>query len=154
MLKNSKQLEVAYSRMKSRRNPSRFCGRAQNPWYRSAACISQKAHFATLKFGKERGPSQGVIQKCATHERSPRALKFEDRSEEQTLKQERCDRRDAWEMSQNVHKLKDKGKVTFYSPSEAWSLPAPSSKKPEDSEFCGGFWCINAHDEQERSELS
>ena len=30
--------------------------------------------------------------------------------------------------------LNDKGKATFCSPSEVWSLPAPSSKQPEESQ--------------------
>ena len=34
-----------------------------------------------------------------------------------------------------VHKLNDKDKATFYSPSEVWSLLAPSSKKREEREF-------------------
>ena len=33
---------------------SRFYGRAQNPWSRSAACTSQKVPYATSKFGKQR----------------------------------------------------------------------------------------------------
>ena len=47
--------------------------------------------------------------------------KFEDRSEEETLKQERCARRDAWKMSKSILKLKEKDRATFYSPSEVWS---------------------------------
>ena len=43
--------------------------------------------------------------------------------------------RDAWEMTQNLHKLKEKDKATFCSPSEVWSLPVPSSTKPEEAEF-------------------
>ena len=35
----------------------------------------------------------------------------------------------------NVHKLKTRDKATFYSLTEAWVMPAPSSKKPEEREF-------------------
>ena len=31
--------------------------------------------------------------------------------------------------------LENKDKATFYSPTEAWVMPAPSSKKPEEREF-------------------
>ena len=85
-----------------------------------------------VKNRERKGPSQGVIQKCEPHESIPYALKFDDRTQEATLQHERCVRRDAWEMAKNAHKLKDEDKATFYSPSEVWSLPAPSSKKPEE----------------------
>ena len=43
------------------------------------------------KKNREReGPSQGIIQKCEPHERSPRGPKFKERSHEETLTQERC----------------------------------------------------------------
>ena len=35
----------------------------------------------------------------------------------------------------DVYTLKSKDKATFFSPSEVWSLPAPSSKKLEEREF-------------------
>ena len=41
---------------------------------------------------ERKGPSQGVIEKCQPHERSPYAPQFEDRTQEETLQQERCAR--------------------------------------------------------------
>ena len=38
------------------------------------------------------GPSQGIIQKCEPQERVPWAPKFEDRTQDETLRQERCAR--------------------------------------------------------------
>ena len=38
-------------------------------------------------------------------------------------------------VGENVHKLNNKDKATFFSPSEVRSLPSPSSKKPEEREF-------------------
>ena len=56
---------------------------------------AQRAHLKRFltprqKSLERKGPSQGVIQHFEPYERSPYALKFEDRSEEETLKQERC----------------------------------------------------------------
>ena len=52
-----------------------------------------------------------------------------------------CNKKDApLDLARNVHKVNDKDKVTFVSPSEVWSSPAPPSKKPEEREFvvdCG-----------------
>ena len=62
-------------------------------------------------------------------------MKFEDRSEEETERQERCARGDAWRLAKNIYKLKETEKATFYSPSDEWVLPAASTIKPEEREF-------------------
>ena len=50
------------------------------------------------KIREREGPSRG-IQKCAPRERSPCAPKFEDRSHEETLFQERFARKAAWDLA-------------------------------------------------------
>ena len=60
---------------------------------------------------------------------------FEDRSQEEIERQERCARGDAWRLAKNVLKLKETDKATFFSPTNEWSLPAPSTLKPEEREF-------------------
>ena len=69
---------------------------------------------------ERKGPSHGKIQVKHLHQGSPYAMKFEDRSHEETERQQRC---------------KEKDKTTFYSPAEEWVLPAASTKEPEDREF-------------------
>ena len=61
--------------------------------------------------------------------------KFEDWSQEETGWQERCAREAAWRLAKSVLKLKEKHKTTFFSPSENWCLPSPSTIKPEEREF-------------------
>ena len=78
-----------------------------------------------------KGPSLGKIQVKSSHQRSPYAVKFEDRSLEDTERQERCARGDAWKLAKNISKLKETEKATFYSPSDEWVLPAASIKKSE-----------------------
>ena len=46
-----------------------------------------------------------------------------------------CARRDAWEMAESILKLEEKDKATFFSPSDVWCLPAPSSTKPKERQF-------------------
>ena len=76
------------------------------------------------------------IEMCELQERSLCAPKnWEYRTQEETLQQERCASREAWDWAKHVHKLNDSDKATFYSRSEVWSLPAPSSKKPEERTF-------------------
>ena len=85
---------------------------------------------------EKKGPSLGKIQIKVPHQRSPYAVKFEDRShEEETERQQRCARSNAWNLAKNIYKLKDNDKATFYSLVEEWVLPAASTKEPEEREF-------------------
>ena len=89
----------------------------------------------TVKFSKgtshaaktqeRKGPSQGVMQKW---ERFPWAPKIEERTQDETLKQERCARREAWDLAKDVYKLKKEGQGYAL-------LPAPLRKKPEEREL-------------------
>ena len=60
---------------------------------------------------------------------------FEDRSHEETERQQRCARSKAWNRAKNIYKLKENEKATFYSPAEEWVLPAASTKEPEERKF-------------------
>ena len=80
-----------------------------------------------------------------------RPLKFEDRSQEETERQERCARGDAWRLANNILKLKETDKATLFSRSNEWCLPAPSVIKPEEGEFVVDSEA--SHFEQERPEL-
>ena len=108
---------IAYLRILIRR--SRFYGKDDN-W---EAVTRFKSHDA------------GIVQKCEPHERSPCAPKFADRSQQDTVKQERCARRVAWNLAKNVYNLKNTDKATLYSLTENQAMSAPISKSPEEQEF-------------------
>ena len=57
-----------------------------------------KGTWHQIKNREREGPSRGIIQKCEPHERSPCAPKLGERSHEETLHQERCARRAAWDI--------------------------------------------------------
>ena len=80
-------------------------------------------------------PSLGKIQVKVPLLRSPFALKFEDRSQEEIERQERCAHSKAWNLANNIYKFKENDKATFFSPSNEWCLPAPSVIKLEEREF-------------------
>ena len=84
---------------------------------------------------EKKGPSLGKINVKAPYERSPYAMKFEDRSHEETERQQRCARSKAWNLAKNIYKLIEKYKAAFYFPAEEWVLPAASTKEPEEREF-------------------
>ena len=90
-----------------------------------------KGTLRSVKFGKK-GPSQGITQHSDPHERGPYAPKFEDRSQEETLKQARCART----------RLQKCGVYQRH----PWRNPR--------KRFCGRLQSFNARAEQERSELS
>ena len=69
----------------------------------------------------------------------PYAIKFEDRSQEETARQQRCAQSKAWNLDKIIHKLKEKDKTTFYSPSEEWVLPVTSKKRAGRKIVCCGF---------------
>ena len=74
--------------------------------------------------------------KCqCSSQRSPYAMKFEDRSREETERQQRCARSKAWNFAKNMYMLKEKDKAAFYFPAEEWVLPAASTEEPEEREF-------------------
>ena len=62
-------------------------------------------------------------------------MKFEDRSEEETERQERCARGKAWNLANKFYKLKEKDKATVYSPTDEQIMTAASTIKPEEREF-------------------
>ena len=69
-------------------------GRAEN-WDRTVKFSKGTWHHEKIR--ERKGPSQGVTQKCELQERNPCAPKYEDGSFQETLQQERCVRREAWQ---------------------------------------------------------
>ena len=112
-----------------------------------------KSTWHQIKNRERKGPSRGIIPKCEPHDRSPCSPKFGERSHEETLHQERCARKVAWDSAKNIFKFKNADKTKFYSSIEAKRMPALTSKSPEEQEFCSRFRSINAHAEQKGFEL-
>ena len=81
----------------------------------------------------------GKIQVKIPHQRGLHAVKFADRSQEETARQQRCARSKALNLAKNIHKLKEKGKATFQSPSEEWVLRTASAEELEETEFVVDF---------------
>ena len=75
------------------------------------------------------------------------------RKEDETLKQERCARREAWDLAKLSTSSKMKDKATFNSLAKAWVMPVPSSKKARRARIRCRFLSIDAHAEQKGLEL-
>ena len=105
---------VVYSKTQGRLNLHRFYGRAQKSWDHWTSTIHKS--FAASR--------RHEIQVKIPHQRSPYAINFEERSQEEIERQERSARGYAWRLAKNILMLKETDKATFFSPPNEWSLPA------------------------------
>ena len=73
------------------------------------------------------------------------APKFEGRSQEETERQERCARGDAWRMAKSILNLNEKDRSTSFSPTEVWCLPASTIKPMQHGQLRTGrcLWFID-----------
>ena len=88
-----------------------------------------------IKVRERKGPSRGIIPKCAPHERGPHATKFGEGSHEETWQQEGCVRKVSWDFVKILSKLESSGKTEFCTFTEAKTMPAPIPTRPEEREF-------------------
>ena len=72
-------------------------------------------HLVPQKIHERKGPSREIIQKCEPHERHSSAPRYEERTPEETSRQEAFVRKAAWDLAKNVYKLKNNDKTAFYS---------------------------------------
>ena len=121
--------------------------RRDTPWK-----FSGRTSYQTLN-RERKGPSQGVIQKCEPHERNPCARKFEDRTPEETSKQEDRARTAAWDLPKNVYELKSEEKNCVLFSCESKIRTGAHLQKSRRSYVCCRFGSSNAHAEQERFKL-
>ena len=107
-------------------------------------------HATSCKYPGKQRTIAGKIQVKPQHQRSPYAVKFEDRSHEETERQKRCARSKASNLAKNIFKLKEDGKAAFQFPAEEWVLHAASTKELEEKRVCGRFRSEYAYGQQAR----
>ena len=106
----------------------------------SAALVPRESRIcAIMKNRKKKSGAEGSIAGNQSEVRTCRSeihggpiIKFEERTQDESLKQEWCARRDAGELAEDVCELKVWSKKTFYSLAEAWVMRAHSSINPEE----------------------
>ena len=62
-------------------------------------------------------------------------MKFENQSHEETERQQRCARSNAWNLVKHIDKFKEKDEAAFCSPAEECVLPAASTEDQGEREF-------------------
>ena len=97
----------------------------QGDWDRNTGKFS-KGTWHQIEIRERKGPSRGIIQKCAPHERSLWAPKFGRRSYEETLHQEEVRPQSSVGSGEKNYKLKNSNRTPFYTPIEAKVKPAPA----------------------------
>ena len=85
-----------------------------------------KSTWHQIKVRERKGPSRRIILKCAPHECSSCEPKFQERSQEETLRQEERARKAAGDLAKIMHKLTNSDKAKFKIPTEAEVKPAPT----------------------------
>ena len=81
--------------------------RCRKSWNQFQRVRFTKSTLRQASVWEKKGPSLGKNDKVP-HQRSPYAMKFEDRSHEETERQQRCTRSKAWNLAKNMYKLKEK----------------------------------------------
>ena len=89
----------------------RFHGRAEKSRDQFDEYDAQELRCVKQTSEKTNIPSLNKLQVKLFHQRSPYTVKFKDRSREETERQERCARGDAWRLAKNVYQLKETGKI-------------------------------------------
>ena len=105
-----------------------------------------KATLRQANIPEHKGQSLGTIRSADLRERSPYGMKFEDRSQEETERQERC-------MAKSILKLNEKDKLLLFDLPEALVSPSAIRNKTGGTRIRCRFRSVIARAEQERSEF-
>ena len=99
---------------------------------------------STLRQGSIRekeGPSLAKVNVKAPHQRSPCSMKIEDRSQEETKRQQRCVRSEAWNLAKKhtyIYMLKGPSYILLAL--KRMGTPGCVSKRVGGIRVCGRFW--------------
>ena len=85
---------------------------------------------------EKKRPSLGKIQVKILHQRSLHAVKFEDRSQEETERQQRCARSKAWNFAKNTKKSSKK-MTRLHSTRPRKNAPGCGNKRAGGKIVCG-----------------
>ena len=106
-----------------------------------------RAALRQANIREKEGPSLGKMQVTILHQRSTHAAKVVDRTQEETERQERCARGDAWRLAKNICKKRKKlHSIRFPMSGFAGRI----HNKAGGTRVCGGLRSKHAHGQQER----
>ena len=123
MLKNTRQLGCVFQDMEPPKSSSIL--RKSSNILKPIRCVQFTK--AVLRHANIRDQKPSLVCPGDPHQRNPNAPKIEDRSQEETERQEGDAREAAWKMARCILKQKEKHETTYFSPSKNWCLPSPST---------------------------
>ena len=125
---------VVYFKTQSRWNLYRFYGRAPTSWDQFDKLRFTKATQRHADIREKKGPSlPKKTSQSSSSSQSLRYEKFEDRSQKEIERTRAMHPRRRVETRQeNIYKRKETDKTTIFSPTNEWSLLAPSTIKPQE----------------------
>ena len=135
---------VSQSGKQSRRNQMQ---KVLEPIRRTRLTIST---LREASIREKKGPSLGKTKDKNPHHRSPCAMKFEDRSHEETERQQRCARSKAWDLAKNISSSKRTTKLHSSRPRKKGYSRLRQQKSRRKERVCSGFWSQYAYGQQER----
>ena len=94
-------------------------GRARKSWDQFDKYDSQKLRSVMQTSEKTKVRRTEKFKSKVPHQHSPYAMKFEDGSQEEIERQERCARGDVWRVAKHILKRKETYKATFFSPTHS-----------------------------------
>ena len=99
---------------------------------------------------EKKGPSLGKIQVKLLHQRSPYAVKFEDRSQEETGRQQRCARSKAWNCQKHFQAQREIQRYIHLARGRM-GTPGCVNKRAGGKRVCGRFRSEDAHDQARKT---
>ena len=97
-----------------------------------------KSTLRQASIREKKGPSLGNIQVKNPHQRSPNAVKFEELSQEETERQQRCPQSNGWNLVKNIFKLKERRKPHSIFP-RRYGYYRLRQQKSGGNSVCNGF---------------
>ena len=144
LFKETRQLGCVFQDMELQKSTSTL--RKSSTMPKPTRCV--RFTKAVLRNATERDHKPSLNRSCPaeTHQRSPNASKFEDRSQEETEWQEHWVREAASKLAKEILKLKEKHKATFFSLAEKVVSPFTIRNKTRRKSVCGRLQRVDAHD--------
>ena len=127
-----------------RRNPM------QKVWNSIQRVRFTKSTLRHASIREKKGPPLGKINVKNPHQRSPYAVKFEDRSFEETARQQRCARCKAWNLAKNIQTPR---KRQEYVPLAGGRMSPPGcgNKSAGGKRVCGWFRSEYAYEQYRKT---
>ena len=146
MFKNTRQLGCVFQDMEPPKSSSIL--RKSSNIRKPVRCVKFSEAVVRHADFRDKNPSLGMICPGDPHQRNTNLPKFEDRSQEETERQDRNAREAAWKMARCILILKEKTKQHSSHLRRIGACLRLQHLNQRKGEFVVDFQCVDAHDQQ------